>query len=79
VETIPDEQIPVSAATRIAWMYLMVDKTDEALSILENELEGQGADLPYVTTGIEHYHKLENQPRFKAILEKMGLPAPETS
>jgi len=78
VETIPDEQIPVSAATRIAWMYLMVDKTDEALSILENELEGQGADLPYVTTGIDHYDKLESLPRFKAILEKMGLPPPAT-
>ena len=79
VETIPDEQIPVSAATRIAWMYLMVDKTDKALNILENELEGQGADLPYVTTGIDHYDKLESLPRFKAILEKMGLPPPATS
>jgi TolB-like protein len=79
VETIPDEQIPVSAATRIAWMYLQVDKTDEALSILEKELEEQSADLPYVTTGIGHYSKLESEPRFLAILEKMGLPPPNPS
>ncbi|TFH26503.1 MAG: tetratricopeptide repeat protein [Bacteroidia bacterium] len=76
VETIPDEQIPVSAATRIAWMYLQVDNTDEALSILEKELEEQAADLPYVTTGIDHYKELESEPRFLAILEKMGLPLP---
>ena len=76
METIPDEQIPVSAATRIAWMYLQVDNTDEALSILEKELEEQAADLPYVTTGIDHYKELESEPRFLAILEKMGLPPP---
>ncbi len=62
------------AAIRIAWMYLKVDKTDEALNILEKVLEEQGPDLPYVTTGIDHYKELESEPRFLAILEKMGLP-----
>ena len=76
VEAIPEEQIPVSAATRIAWMYLMVDETDKALSILESVLEAQGPDLPYVTTGIDHYKELESEPRFLAILEDMGLPPP---
>lgn len=76
VESIPEEQIPVSAATRIAWMYLQVDKKDKALSILEDALEQQGPDLPYVTTGIGHYLELENEPRFLEIVEKMGLPPP---
>ncbi len=76
VEAIPEEQIPVSAATRIAWMYLKVDETDKALSILESVLEAQGPDLPYVTTGIDHYKELESEPRFLAILEDMGLPPP---
>ena len=76
VEAIPDEQISVSAGIRIAWMYLEVDKIDEALNILEKVLEEQGPDLPYVTTGSEFYYKLESEPRFLAILEKMGLPPP---
>jgi len=79
VEAIPEEEIPVSAATRIAWMYLMVDKTDKALSILEAVLEAQGPDLPYVTTGIGHYKALESEPRFLTILDKMGLPPPAPS
>jgi len=76
VESIPEEQIPVSAAPRIAWMYIKVGKMDTALSILEDVLEQQGPDLPYVTTGIGHYYELENESRFLEILKKMELPPP---
>jgi tetratricopeptide (TPR) repeat protein len=79
LEAIPDEQIPVSAAIRIAWMYLRVDNPDKALDILEKVLEEQGPDLPYVTTGNAQYKGLEREPRFLAIIEKMGLPPPAAS
>ena len=74
LEAIPEEQVPVSAAIRIAGMYVMVDETDKALDIMEAILEQQGPDLPYVTTGIDYLKKLESEPRFLAIIEKMGLP-----
>ena len=78
LEAIPDEQIPVSAAIRIAVLYHLVDRTDKALDILETILEEQGPDLPYATTGVKSFEKLENEPRFLAICEKMGLPPPAT-
>ncbi len=76
LESIPDEQVPVSLGIRIADMYLEIGNIDKALSILEGLLEQQGPDLPYVTTGIDHYKELESEPRFLAILENMGLPPP---
>jgi len=75
VESIPDEEIPVSALTRIAWLYQITGSADEALTILEKVLEGQGPDLPYVFTGNELYKEIEDHPRFLAIQEKMGLPS----
>jgi tetratricopeptide (TPR) repeat protein len=78
LEAIPDEQIPVSAAIRIAVLYHFVDRTDAALDILETILEEQGPDLPYATTGGRSFEKLKNDPRFLAIIEKMGLPPPAT-
>ncbi len=76
LESIPDEEVPVSMGIRIADMYLEIGNIDKALSILEGLLEKQGPDLPYVTTGIDHYKELESEPRFLAILENMGLPPP---
>jgi len=75
VESIPDEEIPVSALTRIAWLYQITGSADEALTILEKVLEGQGPDLPYVFTGNELYKEIEDHPRFLVIQEKMGLPS----
>jgi len=74
VESIPDEEVPVSASIRIAWLYQKTNRVDEALPILEKILGGQGPDLPYVFTGIEMYEEMEGHPRFLAIQEKMGLP-----
>jgi tetratricopeptide (TPR) repeat protein len=74
LESYPDEAVPVSLGIRLADMYLTIGKKDEALNILEDLLQKQGPDLPYVTTGIEHFKYLESEPRFQAILEKMGLP-----
>jgi len=76
LESIPEEEIPVSMGIRIANMYVEIDKKEKALNILEDLLEKQGPDLPYVTTGIDHFKKLECEPRFLAILDKMGLPPP---
>jgi TolB-like protein len=76
VEAIPDDQILLSAGIRIAHMCVYAGETDKALSILERVLEEQGPDLPYVTTGIAHYKELENEPRFQAIVEHLGLPPP---
>ena len=75
VESIPDEEIPVSAFTRIAWLYQITGIADEALTILEKVLDGQGPDLPYVFTGSELYVEIQDNPRFLAIQEKMGLPS----
>ncbi len=74
VESVPDEQIPVSAAVRIAWLHLKTGNVDECLNILEDRLKEQGPDLAYVTTGIAMFDQIENDPRYVAILEKMGLP-----
>jgi len=74
VESIPDEEIPVSASIRIAWLHQKTGRVDEALPILEKILEGQGPDLPYVFTGSEMNKEIEDHPRFLAVQEKMGLP-----
>ena len=74
VESIPDEEIPVSASIRIAWLYMKTGGLDKALSILETQLEEQAADLHYVFTGNELYEEIADHPRFLAIQEKMGLP-----
>ena len=42
--------------------------------ILEDRLKEQGPDLAYVTTGVAMFDQIENDPRYVAILEKMGLP-----
>jgi adenylate cyclase len=74
VESIPDEEIPVSASVRIAWLYFKTGNVDECLNILEDRLKEQGPDLPYVTTGIALFDEIENDPRYISILENMGLP-----
>ncbi len=74
VESIPDEKIPVSAAVRIAWLHFKTGNVDECLNILEDRLKELGPDLAYVTTGIAMFDQIEDNPRYVAILEKMGLP-----
>jgi hypothetical protein len=74
VESIPDDEIPVSAAVRIAWLHYKTGDVDECLNILENRLKEQGPDLAYATTGVAMFDQIENDPRYVAILEKMGLP-----
>ncbi|RLD72671.1 MAG: hypothetical protein DRJ29_08650, partial [Bacteroidetes bacterium] len=74
VESIPDEEIPVSASIRIAWLHMKTGGVDEALTILEDELDRQAADLHYVFTGNELFKEIADHPRFLAIQEKMGLP-----
>ena len=75
VESIPDEEIPVSASTRIAWLHMKTGGVDEALTILEDELDRQAADLHYVFTGNDQFEEIADHPRFLAIQEKMGLPS----
>jgi len=74
VESIPDEEIPVSASIRIAWLHMKTGGVDEALTILEDELDRQAADLHYVFTGNDLFEEIADHPRFLAIQEKMGLP-----
>ena len=74
VESIPDEEIPVSASIRIAWLHMKTGGVGEALTILEDELDRQAADLHYVFTGNELFKEIADHPRFLAIQEKMGLP-----
>lgn len=47
---------------------------NEALTILEDELDQQAADLHYVFTGNDQFEEIADDPRFLAIQEKMGLP-----
>jgi TolB-like protein len=74
LESMPEEQVPVSLGIRIANMYQKIDKNEEALIILEDLLEKQGPDLPYVFTGSGMYEEIQDHPRFLAIQEKMELP-----
>jgi tetratricopeptide (TPR) repeat protein len=74
VESVPDEEIPVSAYIRIAWLHQKTGGEDKALSILEKELDEQAADLHYVFTGSEFFKEIKDHPRFLAVQEKMGLP-----
>jgi tetratricopeptide (TPR) repeat protein len=74
IQSIPEEEIPVSASIRIAWLQMYVGGINEALTIIEEVLAQQGPDLPYVFTSSEIYRELQNNPRYLAVQEKMGLP-----
>jgi len=75
IQSIPEEEVPVSASIRIAWLHMLTGGMEEALTIIEEVLAGQGPDLPYVFTASELYEEMQGNPRYLAIQEKMGLPS----
>jgi len=75
IQSIPEEEVPVSATIRIAWLHMLTGGMEEALTIIEKVLAGQGPDLPYVFTASELYKEMQGNPRYLAVQEKMGLPS----
>lgn len=69
------------AAFNIARVYIGLGDNDQAIEWLERSLEERNADLPmlgaYVTVGIERSeaNDLAGDPRYQAILDRIGLPA----
>jgi len=65
----PSDSLRWKAATYVSLVVIV------ALIIIEKGLAGQGPDLPYVFTASELYEEMQGNPRYLAILEKMGLPS----
>ncbi len=57
---------------RLATYYTITGKTDEALDWLENAFEERVSYIPRINSFYE-YSGLRSEPRFQALIEKMGL------
>ncbi len=55
-----------------AWIYASLGEKDQALDWLERAYEARLGVLVYVKVDPGHY-PLHGEPRFQALLEKMGL------
>lgn len=58
--------------TRLAHVYAVMNKKEEALSTLEKALEQRDDRLMWIKT-IPYFDNLRSEPRFRKILEKMNL------
>ena len=54
-------------------MYLRLNDTINALIWLEKGYEMHDPGMPYITTRIAHFDKLENNPRYIEVIDKMNL------
>jgi serine/threonine-protein kinase len=63
---------PNPSLITIAWIYAALGKNDETLDWLEKALIAHSSDLPRINNYII-FNNLRSEPRFDAILEKMGL------
>lgn len=59
--------------TDIAYYYAQAGEKDKAIEWLEKGLEIHDPALPYI--GIPCYNDIRSDPRFQALLRKVGLPA----
>ena len=63
-----------NAALGHAWTYSLLDDKDKALECLERAYESRAFSLAWVKAD-PRYDNLRSEPRYKAILQKMGLPS----
>jgi TolB-like protein len=63
---------PKPSPSLLTRCYAILDKKEEALDWLEKELEDRPTDLPRINTNPD-FNNLRSEPRFLALLEKMGL------
>jgi len=57
---------------RLATFYTITGKTDETLDWIENAFEDRNSDIPRINSHYQ-YSGLRSEPRFQALIEKMGL------
>ena len=57
--------------------YLKLEKDDKVMDYLEKEYKMGGSDMPYISTNINSYDQLKDNPRYIELLRKMNLPMPE--
>jgi len=57
---------------RLASLYTITGKTDEALDWLEKAFEDRDSNIPRINSDYE-YSGLRSEPRFQALIEKIGL------
>lgn len=63
------EELPIDAA----WMHLLAGDTPHALDWLERAYESRDPNLPYLLA-YPIYDPLRSEPRFQALVRRMGLP-----
>jgi serine/threonine-protein kinase len=61
----------------MAVIYIMGNKQNKALDLIEKGYEIRDPNMPYIGTKIDQFDSLYFNPRFVAILEKLDLPLPE--
>ena len=61
----------------MAMRYALVKKYEKALEAIEKAYEIRDPNLPYLTTKFSCFQPLYKDPRFIAVVEKMGLTIPE--
>jgi adenylate cyclase len=64
--------------TRIAGVYASLGEKEKAIDCLEKAYEARSGYLPSVATDFV-YENLRGEPRFEALLEKMGLNPPKST
>jgi serine/threonine-protein kinase len=60
-------------AADIAWSYLVAGDNSRALDWLERGFDEHGAGMPYLSAD-PCYDTVRDEPRFQALLRRMGLP-----
>ena len=63
---------PSPPSIRLATLYIFTGKTDEALDWLEKAFEDRDSNIPRFNSSYQ-YSDIRSEPRFQALIEKMGL------
>jgi TolB-like protein len=71
------EQNSLVGPVDMAGRYALVNRHDKALEYIEAGYEAHDPNLPYLTTRLFCNEPLYTNPRFIAVVEKMGLTIPE--
>lgn len=71
------ENNPVLGPGDMAMRYALVNKHEQAMDAIEEAFKIRDPNIPYLTTKISCFQPLYTNPRFIAVVEKMGLTIPE--
>ena len=68
------EQNKLSDSVWMASFYLELNETEKALEYFEKAYEEHDILLTWIKTFTLQYESVRSDPRYKALLKKMGLP-----